>query len=98
MSESTPPSLPNSTLDDVSLPSFASAGGGANISEWGSSPSPKEAAAAAPPPAAFSRPFLAGFFSGTIMNDAAASCWFNFLFVFLERVQGLSCACGLSLR
>ena len=31
-----------------------------------------------------------GFSLGTVMNDACASCWFNFLFVFLERVQGLN--------
>ena len=27
-------------------------------------------------------PFLLGFGSGTVMNDAAASCWFNYLFIF----------------
>ncbi len=34
--------------------------------------------------------FQLGFGLGTLLNDMCASCWFNFLFVFLERVQGLS--------
>jgi hypothetical protein len=34
--------------------------------------------------------FAFGFSLGTVLNDCCASCWFNFLFVFLERVQGLN--------
>jgi Na+/melibiose symporter-like transporter len=58
----------------------------ARIPEWAG----KGAAAAAAATSAVRPFFLAGFGAGVVLNDACASCWFNFLFVFLERVQGLS--------
>ena len=66
---------------------WATARSTAAVAEWGSKGA--TAAAAAPTPAM--RPLhLLGFSLGTVLNDCCASCWFNFLFVFLERVQGLS--------
>ena len=56
------------------------------VAEWAG-----KGAAAAATATSVTRPlFLLGFGAGVVLNDACASCWFNFLFVFLERVQGLT--------
>ena len=56
----------------------------AQVSDWGG------VAGKGSKPAVVQSLFLLGFSLGTVLNDCCASCWFNFLFIFLERVQGLS--------
>ncbi len=75
---------------DASTPDkWASARSAGAVTEWGAGGKAAAWGASATTPA--TRPLhLTGFALGTVLNDCCASCWFNFMFIFLERVQGLS--------
>ena len=84
----------DASTPDASKPDkWASARSAGAVTEWGAGgkAAAAAAAAAATPATPATRPLhLAGFALGTVLNDCCASCWFNFMFIFLERVQGLS--------
>lgn len=83
---SQPPSHTSGTLPKLA---WAESGGGA-VADWANPTQPKKGGGAGSDASSLTTSFLLGFGSGTVMNDAAASCWFNFLFIFLEIVQRLN--------